>query len=143
MSTPPFYSMEHVDRANMTVTIGEEVKLDQTDMEGFILACKSVSKGELDAFAHAISAAGQPVPSELDLRALIAKTHWLNPICSVCRQRERTKLFACTKCRLQFFCGPHCYQDMLSSTHAQTCGKPDAPFDAQNDPYRPVVLRKD
>jgi hypothetical protein len=143
MSTPPFYSMEHVDRANMTVTIGEEVKLDQTDMEGFILACKSVSKGELDAFAHAISAAGQPLPCELELRALIAKTHWLHPICATCRERDRPSLtYCCANCRLQFYCSATC-QELHRSTHTLVCGRQDAPFDAQNDPYRPVVLRKD
>lgn len=141
-----FYQLYKLGSDPKTLVVGPEIPAP-TQTDNFLKACQSVSLAELDAFVQAFRSVQKPVPPEASLRQLAAQTHWSIPICFPCRQRDSTKLHPRTQCYLQFYCSEHCEEEHCEEEHwvkehRERCGRQDAPFDAQADPYRPVLVKK-
>lgn len=64
-----------------------------------------------------------------ELRKILVKTRWSNPICGGCgRKGAGVKLALCLGCALEAYCSKDCQKAHLE-VHKLRCGKQDGPLD--------------
>jgi hypothetical protein len=68
----------------------------------------------------------------------VVLTRLLNPVCSKCVCRDKTKLRACSRCQMTFYCNEAC-QTSHWPVHSTWCCKPNGPADT--GPMRMAIVK--